>query len=225
MGDAPAKPTASAVRRLQRDLRQWERDYEELGLPVLLHQLEAQDWLARLAINMAPKVSRNRLLGRFGLVCMKPKLCKAGKGGRGALQTAQPNRHTPRPLPRPLAASPPPHTHTSHCVLKPLHCAPASAPPGGSVRGLRVPPACHLPARLPARPARRTADGGPARLRPPQLVRGLVVGANARARGLLYLFGYDQTQFRGAVQGERAIISTDGWGAGSGCRGVFGLGE
>ncbi|PNW81065.1 hypothetical protein CHLRE_07g342551v5 [Chlamydomonas reinhardtii] len=55
MGDAPAKPTASAVRRLQRDLRQWERDYEELGLPVLLHQLEAQDWLARLAINMAPK--------------------------------------------------------------------------------------------------------------------------------------------------------------------------
>ncbi|KAG2434704.1 hypothetical protein HXX76_007594 [Chlamydomonas incerta] len=54
MGDAPAAP-ASAVRRLQRDLRQWERDKEELGLPVLLRQLPAQKWLARLAINMAPK--------------------------------------------------------------------------------------------------------------------------------------------------------------------------
>ncbi len=54
---ADAKANASAVRRIQRDLRQWEKDKEELGLPVLIRQLEPRNWLARLAITMVPKVS------------------------------------------------------------------------------------------------------------------------------------------------------------------------
>ncbi|KAG2446149.1 hypothetical protein HXX76_000746 [Chlamydomonas incerta] len=56
MGDQPpTPPCASAVRRLQRDLRQWELDKHELGLPALLQQLEPKNWLCRLAINMSPK--------------------------------------------------------------------------------------------------------------------------------------------------------------------------
>eukprot|EP00198_Chlamydomonas_reinhardtii_P013190 XP_001702527.1 predicted protein [Chlamydomonas reinhardtii] len=57
MAALPTPPCASAVRRLQRDLRQWALEKDELGIPALLQQLEPKDGLSRVAINMSPKVS------------------------------------------------------------------------------------------------------------------------------------------------------------------------
>ncbi|PNW77265.1 hypothetical protein CHLRE_10g429000v5 [Chlamydomonas reinhardtii] len=55
MAALPTPPCASAVRRLQRDLRQWALEKDELGIPALLQQLEPKDGLSRVAINMSPK--------------------------------------------------------------------------------------------------------------------------------------------------------------------------